>query len=78
MKEIQLTLNMTTKEQIARSWAFAIDTSGRKRKALRDINHCVITAASREAKILGIRAGMAIAEARLLLPELKVSVCNWR
>lgn len=78
MKEVQLTLNMTTKEQIARSWAFAIDTSGRKRKAMRNINHCVITAVSREARSLGIRVGMAIVEARLLLPELKVSVCNWR
>ena len=77
MKEIQLSLNITTKEQIARSWAFAVDTSGRTCKSLRDINHCLITAVSHEAKVLGVRAGMAIAEARLLLPELKVTVCNW-
>ncbi len=78
MKTLQLKLQITTKEQLRHCWAFAIDTSGTRRKAMRDINRCVITAASHEARALGIQAGMAIAEARLLLPELKVSVCNWR
>ncbi len=78
MKTLQLSLNVTTKAQIKHCWAFAVDTSGSRRKSLRDINRCVITAASREARALGVRAGMATAEARLLLPELKVFVCNWR
>lgn len=70
----------TSKEQIRRSWAFAVDTSvqKRRRKTLRDINRCVITAVSREAKALGVRAGMAAADARLIMPELRVFVCNWR
>ena len=78
MKELQLTLAVADKEQIKRSWAFAVDPSTKRRKAFRDINRCVITAVSREAKAFGVRAGMAAAEARLLMPELKVFVCNWR
>jgi len=79
MKELQLNLSVATKEEIKRSWAFAVDPSGvRRRKALRDINRCVITAVSREAKAFGVRAGMAAEEARMLMPELRVFVCNWR
>lgn len=75
----QLSLTVANKEQIKRSWAFAIDTSAkRRRKGLRDFNRCVITAVSREAKAFGVKAGMAAADARLLMPELKVFVCNWR
>lgn len=44
--------------------------------ALREscINHSVITACSKEAKALGIQAGMHYEDARALLPELKVFV----
>ena len=75
---MQLQMNMATQEQIKRSWAFAVDKNKPKPRSLRDINRCVITAVSKEAKNFGVNAGMAIDEAKLLLPDLKVFVCNWR
>ena len=78
MKELQLNLTIASQQEIKRSWAFAIDPVKPRRKSLRNVNRCVITAVSREAKAFGVRAGMVAAEARLLMPELKVFVCNWR
>jgi uncharacterized protein YunC (DUF1805 family) len=78
MNELQLNLTIANQQEIKRSWAFAVDPAKPRRKSLRNINRCVITAVSREAKAFGVKAGMAAAEARLLMPELKVFVCNWR
>ncbi len=75
---MQLQMNMISQEQIKRSWAFAVDKNKSKRKTLRSMNACVITAVSKEAKNFGISAGMAYGEAKSLLPDLKVFVCNWR
>ncbi len=78
MKDIQLRLSVADKDQMRRSWAFAIDPAKSRRRALRNINHCIITAVSKEAKSFGVRTGMVAAEARMLMPGLKVLVCNWR
>lgn len=76
---MQTTLNVATKDQIKNAWAFAVDknhTGRRSRltKSWKHINHSVITACSKEAKNLGIQAGMRYEDARTLLPELKVLV----
>ncbi len=79
---MQTTLHLMTTEQIARCWAFAIDKSQAqikvRSKRLRDKRDCVITACSKEARALGIKAGMRYEEAKLLIPELRVMVCNWK
>ena len=75
---IQLRLSTTTREQAARCWAFAVDQGKTRRKSMRTTRKCIITAASYEARKLGVQVGMACDDAKLLLPELKVFVCNWR
>lgn len=76
---MQTTLNVATKDQIKNAWAFAVDKdhTGRRHrltKSWRHVNHSIITACSKEAKNLGIQAGMRYEDARTLLPELKVLV----
>lgn len=73
---MQLNLRIATKEQIKHSWAFAVGPSyiRRRRNSLKDLNRCIITSCSKEAKTLGIRAGMRYEEARQRLPELKIFV----
>lgn len=77
---MQLRMNVITRDQTKRIWAFAMDKnhgSGRRNRlhhSGRHLNHSVITAVSKEAKILGIRAGMHSEDARALLPDLKVLV----
>ncbi|HUP26450.1 MAG TPA: hypothetical protein VM124_02265 [Candidatus Limnocylindrales bacterium] len=76
---MQLRMNTANKDQIKNAWAFAVDKdhAGRRVRvgnAWRHLNHSVITACSKEAKNLGIRAGMHYEDARTLLPELKVLV----
>ena len=75
METLQLRLNTNTPEQIKHSWAFA---AYKRRSKARAKGRTVITAVSREAKQLGIQAGMAVTDAKLLLPELKVLVYNRR
>lgn len=60
-----------TKEQIARTWAFAIKNKSKKTKS-------IITACSREARLQGVRAGMRVREAKSLVPELKILVIGGR
>lgn len=60
--------NPSTKDQLNNAWAFAAS------KRRRTYKSSVITACSKQAKILGIRAGMHYEEAKLLLPELRVLV----
>jgi nucleotidyltransferase/DNA polymerase involved in DNA repair len=78
----QLNIALADKEQIKHSWAFAIDqrnsTKAKVRRSLADYKSCFITACSKEAKALGIRAGMRYEEAKLRLPELKILVIGDR
>jgi nucleotidyltransferase/DNA polymerase involved in DNA repair len=73
---MQTNLQLANKDQVKRTWAFAVDPSRRnlKRRSLRRLNHAVITACSKEARTLGIRAGMRYEEAKQLLPDLRILV----
>lgn len=76
---MQLRINTASKEQLKNTWAFAADKyhAGSRPKlnpVWRHLNHCVITACSKEAKALGIQAGMRYEDARTLLPGLRVIV----
>jgi nucleotidyltransferase/DNA polymerase involved in DNA repair len=79
---MQLNLHLTDREQLKRTWAFAVDRrngrGGRKRRSLADYRHCIIMSCSKEAKILGIRAGMRYEEAKLLIPEIRILVIGDR
>lgn len=69
---MQLMMNIATKEQIKHSWAFAAYQPSVRHRRIKRLNQAVITAVSKEARNLGITAGMRVAEARLLLPDLRV------
>lgn len=56
-------------ERVEHAWAFAAQP---KRPGRRSLKRSVITACSRQAKLLGVRAGMHYEDAKLVLPELKV------
>lgn len=71
---MQLQINVASKEQLKRSWAFAAYRKRLGRRSLRSINHSIITACSKEAKALGVRVGMRYEDARALLPELRILV----
>lgn len=58
-------------ERVENAWAFAAHP---KRVGRRSLKHSVITACSRQARALGVRAGMHYEDAKLVLPELKVFV----
>lgn len=79
---MQLTMNMTTREQLKKTWAFAVDRRGavrrRGRRSFKDLRHCIITACSKEAKALGVRAGMRYEEAKMLVPDMKILVIGDR
>lgn len=62
---------LTNKEQIKLAWAFARKPSVAQ---LKDVRDAVITSCSREAKLLGIRAGMRYEEAKLLIPDMRILV----
>ncbi len=69
---MQLMMNVTTKEQMKRAWAFAAYQPGNRRQRMKRLNQGIITAASKEARKLGITTGMRVAEAKLLLPDLRI------
>jgi len=73
---LQLHLNVTNKEQQKRAWAFAKLQASKltQRKRRPAARYSVITAVSKEAKLLGVRAGMRYHEAKLLVPEIKILV----
>lgn len=56
-------------ERVEHAWAFAMQP---KRPGRRSLKRSVITACSRQAKLLGVKAGMRYEDAKLVLPELKV------
>ena len=74
MNTLQLRLNTTLPQEVKNSWAFAAKQRRSKRVSIRTSSRCIITAVSREARAFGVQAGMAIEDAKLLLPELKVFV----
>lgn len=74
---MQLKIQLTTEEQMNNAWVFARGNTPHRsliRRSLMNINQSVITACSKEAKNLGINAGMLVEDAKLLLPDLKVLV----
>lgn len=77
MKTLQLIMDVTTNEETKNSWAFAVDKRRIRSKRLRSTSRCFITACSKEARNFGIQTGMRYEEAKLLLPDLRVFICNW-
>jgi len=80
-KNTQLPLTLATSEQIQQAWAFAKAThkatktaASRRRKAMADASQSIITACSKQARLLGVRTGMTYADAKQQLPELKILV----
>ncbi len=71
---MQMNLHIASRAEIKNAWAFAVSPVRRKRQSIKTRNQAIITACSKEAKILGIQAGMRVQEARALLPELRVLV----
>ncbi len=86
MKNLQLTMRIHTPQQITKAWAFAAAKPGGKYKQTRRnkqvdwrrsslaSGRCTITAVSREARLVGVRVGMALEDAKQILPELKVLI----
>jgi len=72
---LQLNLDLTNTEQLKRIWAFARKTPASRMKGSRN---AVITACSREAKLLGIQVGMHYEEAKLLIPGMRILVIGGR
>lgn len=77
---LQLHLPVATSEQLQRTWAFAKyqlhNAKQYKRRPAK--RHSIITACSKEAKLLGVRSGMRYHEAKLLVPEIKILVIGGR
>lgn len=69
---MQLMMNIATKEQMKHAWAFAAYQPGSQRQRMKRFNQAVITAVSKEARNLGITAGMRVMEAKMLLPDLRI------
>jgi nucleotidyltransferase/DNA polymerase involved in DNA repair len=74
---MQLMMNIATKEQMKRAWAFAAYKPG-NRQRMKRLNQGVITSVSKEARVLGIKAGMQVVEARQLLPDLRILLYGGR
>ncbi len=72
----------TTQANTKHFWAFVVDTSrpksGRRRTAApkRNLQRYCITACSRQAKAFGVKAGMRYSQAKTLVPDMRVIVCN--
>jgi hypothetical protein len=79
---LQLNLRLASEEEVKQAWAFAKDRRGmarrRRRLTFNDYKHLIITACSKEARILGVKAGMAYEDAKTLIPEMKVFVIGAR
>jgi nucleotidyltransferase/DNA polymerase involved in DNA repair len=63
---MQLRLGITSREELQKCWAFARSETRKK-----DPNDSYITACSPNARILGIKQGMSLEDAHMLLPGLK-------
>lgn len=85
---MQLNMPLTTPTATKNAWAFAVDITRKQRtfqarkksRALmasgRELNACIISAVSREARDLGVRVGMKYTEAVALIPDLRIIICN--
>lgn len=71
---MQMNLHIASREEVKNAWAFAVSPVRRKRQSMRIRNQAIITACSKEAKVLGICAGMRYEEAKASLPELRILV----
>jgi nucleotidyltransferase/DNA polymerase involved in DNA repair len=70
---MQMNLQVAQKEELRHAWAFAAHPKRVGRKSLRN---SIITACSKQARALGVKAGMHYEDAKLILPELKVFLYN--
>jgi nucleotidyltransferase/DNA polymerase involved in DNA repair len=77
---MQLSLADTTHQKYF--WAFARDVrppSKRYRPSMRprsNLSRYLITSCSRQAKAYGVSVGMTFDEARKLVPQMRVIICN--
>lgn len=82
---LQLTINVATKDEVKKSWAFAMDkrsgiiSDGKKkgrraRQTAEDYKHYVIISCSKQAKALGIKAGMRYHDAKQLIPGMRIMI----
>lgn len=69
---MQLRMNVANKEETRNAWAFAAYKKHIGRRSLHNMNKSIITACSKEAKALGIQAGMRYEDAKQLFPDLRV------
>lgn len=76
----QITNPLLGTQQLKNTWAFAVDTNGfaNKRHQITRLKNCVISSCSKEAKLLGIRAGMHYADAKALIPHMRILVIGGR
>ena len=76
MNATQLNLELNAETQIKNTWAFAVDESNLalRRRQLADLRDYVISSCSKEAKRLGVRAGMRYSEAKALIPDMRILV----
>ena len=84
---MQLDMNLSAPINTKNLWAFAVDINRQQsvfkkprkninREKARGLSACVISAVSREARAYGVRAGMRYTEAKKLIPELRILICN--
>lgn len=75
-------LSLTNAAEQKYFWAFARDQTPptkRYRPSLRprrNLNRYIITACSQQAKSYGVTVGMTYGEAKQLVPQMRVIVCN--
>ena len=69
-------LHESSNTQIKNTWAFAVDESNLalRRRQLADFRDYIISSCSKEAKRLGVRAGMRYSEAKALIPDMRILV----
>ena len=77
------TMNTTAQSNARHFWAFAVDVSRprhiRRRKLgspRKYLDRYQITALSPRLKALGVRAGMSYQEAKKIMPEMRILICN--
>lgn len=77
---MQLSLTQSTHQKYF--WAFARDTqppSKRYKPSLRprsNLGRYIITSCSRQAKSYGVSVGMTYNDAKKLVPQMRVIICN--
>ncbi|HSX32383.1 MAG TPA: hypothetical protein VLF43_03910 [Candidatus Saccharimonadales bacterium] len=72
---LQIPLQISTREQIKQTWAFAkLAPKNKTYKRRPPTRYSIITSCSRQAKLLGVHAGMRYHEAKLLVPGIKILV----